>query len=98
MDKFLRKLMALCAVAVLAVAMVACSKDEPEVEPEPEPVVPVVTIQGVSENGEAANAATSWDSASLTISTENIVEFAWLLQTADEKAPHQRLSYLRTVQ
>ena len=87
MDKILRKLMALCAVAVLAVSMVACQKDNAEPEPEPEPVVPVLTIQGVSENGEVANAATSWDSASIKVSTENIVEFAWMLQTADEKAP-----------
>ena len=59
----------------------ACSKDdtEPEPEPEPEPVVPTLTIQGVSENGEVANAATSWDSASIKISTENIVEYAWIL-------------------
>jgi hypothetical protein len=87
MDKILRKLLALCAVAVLAVSMVACQKDDAEPEPEPEPVVPVLTIQGVSENGEVANAATSWDSASIKVSTENIVEFAWMLQTADEKAP-----------
>lgn len=87
MDKILRKLLALCAVAVLAVSMVACQKDNAEPEPEPEPVVPVLTIQGVSENGEVANAATSWDSASIKVSTENIVEFAWMLQTADEKAP-----------
>ena len=68
MDKILRKLLALCAVAVLAVSMVACQKDEPEVEPE-EPVVPTLTIQGVGENGEVANAATSYDSASIKIST-----------------------------
>ena len=86
MDKILRKLLALCAVAVLAVSMVACQKDEPEVEPE-EPVVPTLTIQGVGENGEVANAATSYDSASIKISTENIVEFAWMLQTAEENAP-----------
>ena len=87
MDKFLRKLMILCAFSLLAGGFVACSKDDTEPEPEPEPVVPTLTIQGVSENGEVANAATSWDSASIKISTENIVEYAWILQTADESAP-----------
>ena len=88
MDKFLRKLLTFCAFAFLAVGLVACSKDEttPE-EPTPDPVVPTVTIQGVDANGEVANAATSWDSASISISTEAIVEFAWILQTAEESAP-----------
>ena len=88
MDKFLRKLLTFCAFAFLAVGLVACSKAEttPE-EPTPDPVVPTVTIQGVDANGEVANAATSWDSASISISTEAIVEFAWILQTAEESAP-----------
>ena len=88
MDKFLRKLLTFCAFAFLAVGLVACSKDEttPE-EPTPEPVVPTVTIQGADANGEVANAATSWNSASVTIKTEAIVEFAWMLQTAEETAP-----------
>lgn len=88
MDKFLRKLLAICTFAFLAVGLVACSKDDttPE-EPTPDPVVPTVTIQGVDANGEVANAATSWNSASVTVSTEAIVEFAWMLQTAEETAP-----------
>lgn len=92
MSKFLRNLLAYCSIVLLmGVGFVACSDDD--TTPEVPPVEPSLTIPGLGDNGVLASAATSWNSASIKVSTEAIVEFAWVLQTADQSAPAEAVIF-----
>ncbi|MBR4995861.1 MAG: hypothetical protein IKY82_07350 [Alistipes sp.] len=94
MNKFFRNLLAYSTmICVVLGSLVACSKDDTTPGEEPEVIVPELTIPGISENGELANAATSWNSASVKIATTSIVEYAWVLQTAAQTVPSEAVIF-----
>jgi hypothetical protein len=57
----------------------ACSNTD-----EPTPVVPEMT---------AAGQATSWDTATVTVSTKSISEWAWMVLPADEQVPSETIIF-----
>lgn len=62
----------LCTIAMLGVGFTSCSEDETK------PVIPVLTASGE---------ATSWGTATVSVTTDFISEYAWLALPAEEAAP-----------
>ena len=81
MRLFIRNLLWICAFAVISAGFTACSNDETG------PGKPsMLSIESV--------VATSWGSAEVTVLTENIDEYAWMVLPSDEATPSEAVIFM----
>ena len=79
MRSILRNTLILCSLMLMGWGFTACSNTD-----EPTPVVPEMTAVGQ---------ATSWDTATVTVSTKSISEWAWMVLPSTEQVPSETIIF-----
>lgn len=80
MRLFLRNLLWITALAFVGAGFTACSDDEKVAPPQP-----AMAVEGE---------ATSWGSAAFTVTTNDIVEYAWMVLESTEEAPEETVVFM----
>ena len=79
MRTILRNTLIFCSLVLMGFGFSACSNEDV-----PEPVVPEMA---------AAGQATSWNTATVTVSTKSISEWAWMVLPANEQVPSETIIF-----
>ena len=80
MRLFFRNLLRITTLALVGGGFTACSDDEKVAPPQP-----AMAVEGE---------ATSWGSAAFTVTTNDIVEYAWMVLESTEEAPEETVVFM----